>query len=209
MNDSGTESSRNVLFVVAGPSGAGKKVVLDRVRAEDSGLVYSVSATTRSPRPGEVEGREYYFMTPGEFSTTAEAGEFLEYADVHGQRYGTLESELDRLLAAGMDVVLEVDVQGAAAVRRKYPEAVSVFIVPPRFEVLRERLASRGSEDAESLERRIETARNELRQKDKFDYIVVNDKLEDAVAEVQRIIRDERCRSDRQKQKVCEGETTK
>jgi len=208
MNDSGTESRRNVLFVVAGPSGAGKKAVLDRVRAEDSGLVYSVSATTRSPRPGEVEGREYYFMTPEEFSTTAEAGEFLEYADVHGHLYGTLESEVDRLLATGKDIVLEVDVQGAEAVREKYPEAVLVFIVPPCFEVLRERLARRGSEDAESLERRIETARNEWRQQHKFDCIVVNDKLDDAVAEVQKIIRDERCRSDRQKQKVSEGETT-
>ncbi len=207
MNDSGTESRRNVLFVVSGPSGAGKKAVLDGVSAEDSGLVYSVSATTRSPRAGEIEGREYYFMTSDEFSTTAEAGEFLEYANVHGELYGTLKSEVDKLLATDMEIVLELDVQGAEAVRAKYPEAVLVFIVPPRFEVLRERLASRGSEDAESLERRLETARNELRQKDIFDYIVVNDKLDDAVAEVQKIIRDERCRSDRQKQKVCEGET--
>ena len=207
MNDSGTESRRNVLFVVAGPSGAGKKAVLDGVRTENSRLVYSVSATTRSPRVGEVEGREYYFMTPDEFRTTARSGGFIEYAEVHGEMYGTLESELDRLLASGMDVILEIDVQGADAVRKKYPEAVLVFVVPPRFEVLRERLASRGSENAESLERRLETARNELCQKDKFDYIVVNDKLDDAVAQMQKIIRDKRCRSDRQKQKVCKGET--
>jgi len=207
MNDSGTELRQNVLLVVAGPSGAGKKAVLDRVRAEDSGLVYSVSATTRSPRPGEKEGREYYFMTPDQFSTTVRAGEFLEHAEVHGNLYGTLESEVDRLLATGMDVVLEVDVQGVETLRKKYPEAVSVFIVPPHFEVLRERLASRGSEDAQSLERRIETARNEWLQKDKFDHIVVNDNLDDAVTEVENIIRDERCRANRQKQKICEGET--
>jgi len=208
MNDSGTEPHRGVLFVVAGPSGAGKKAVLDWVRAEDQRLVYSVSVTTRSPRPGEEKGREYYFMTRDKFRAAVEAGEFIEYADVHGELYGTLESEIDRLCATGKDIILEVDVQGAEAVRAKYSDAVLVFIVPPEFEALRERLASRGSEDAKSLERRIETARNELRQKDKFDYIVVNDKLEDAVAEVQKIICDERCRSNGLQQNVCEGETT-
>jgi len=208
MNDSGTEPHRGVLFVVAGPSGAGKKAVLDRVRAEDQGLVYSVSATTRSPRPGEEEGREYYFMTREEFLAAVETGEFLEFADVHGELYGTLESEMYRLLATGMDVVLEVDVQGAEAVRAKYADAVLVFIVPPEFEVLRERLASRGSEDAASVERRIETARRELRQKDKFDHIVVNDNLEVAVGAVQKIICDERRRPNKLEQNVSEGEMT-
>jgi len=197
-----------VLFVVTGPSGAGKKAVMDRVRAQDPQLGYSVSATTRAPRPGEENRREYYFMTSTEFRAAVDADRFIEYADVHGDLYGTLESEVEKLRATDKDVVLELDVQGAAAVRAKYPDAVLIFIVPPRFEVLRERLVSRGSEDHASVERRLDTARAELRQIDKFDYVVVNDRLEDAVADVRAIIRAERCRAHRQNLNTCKGDTT-
>jgi len=208
VNESSIETRQPLLLVVAGPSGTGKKAVMDRVRADDPGLVYSVSATTRARRADEEHGREYYFMTRDEFRAAVEAGKFLEHAEVHGDLYGTLDAEVDRLRATGKDMVLELDVQGAAAVRRKYPDAVLVFVVPPQFDVLRERLASRGSEDAASIERRIDTARIEMKQLDKFDYVVLNDKLDEAVADVRSIIRAERCRATRQMGDTMEGQTT-
>jgi len=199
MSDSHTVIRDPVLFVIAGPSGAGKKTILDRVRAADPGLAYSVSATTREPRTDEQHGREYYFMSREEFLSAVADDRFIEHAEVHGELYGTLESQIDKLTACGKDVILELDVQGAEAVRRKYSGAVLVFVIPPKFEVLRERLTARGSENAASTARRIETARAELRQLDKFDYVVVNDKLEDAVSDLLAIICAERCRSSRQK----------
>ncbi len=197
----------SMLMVVAGPSGTGKKTVLDQVRAADKMLASSVSATTRSPRPDEQDGREYYFLSKQEFLDRVEAGDFVEYAEVHGNLYGTLKSELVRLRGTELDTVLELDVQGAVAVRELYPDAILIFIAPPRFEVLAERLARRGSEDARTVARRLDTARVELGRMDEFDYIVVNDKLDEAVADVKSIIRAERCRAKRRLSKLKIGDT--
>jgi len=194
-------------MVVAGPSGTGKKTVLDQVRAADKMLASSVSATTRLPRPDEQDGREYYFLSKQEFLDRVEAGDFVEYAEVHGNLYGTLKSELVRLRGTELDTVLELDVQGAVAVRELYPDAILIFIAPPRFEVLAERLARRGSENARTVARRLDTARVELGRMDEFDYIVVNDKLDEAVADVKSIIRAERCRAKRRLSKLKIGDT--
>jgi guanylate kinase len=200
-------SRKSMVLVVSGPSGAGKKTVLDRVREHDTTLATSVSATTREPRPGEKEGDDYYFLSTEEFLEKVEANEFLEHAEVHGELYGTLKKEIERFLSPETDVILELDVQGAAAVRELYADAVLVFIVPPQFDALTDRLANRGSEDAEDVATRLETARDEWQRMDEFDYIVVNDKLEDAVADVEAVIRAERCRSRRRVLNTDEGDT--
>lgn len=171
------------LFVVSGPAGAGKGTILERVRSSRPDLALSVSATTRPPRAGEQEGVSYYFMDEGEFRSRVAAGEFLEWADVHGNLYGTLKSEVEAKLNDG-SLVLEIDPQGAFNVQAMMPQCVMVFIAPPSVEVLRERLVHRGSETPETLERRMADAVEELACADRYDEIVVNDDLDVAVAEM-------------------------
>ena len=173
-------SFKPTLFVVSGPSGAGKGTLVDRVRSLYPGLGLTVSATTRSPRPGEVDGKSYYFLSPEEFSRRIEAGEFVEWAEVHGHRYGTLVSEVSSLLAQGSSLVLEIDVQGALQVREKFPEAVLIFIAPPSLDELRARLVGRGTETPESIELRLANAEHELSLAPRYDEIIVNDDLDDA-----------------------------
>ena len=149
----------------------------------------SVSATTRRPRPGETHGVDYWFLTDEEFDRRVEAGDFVEWAEYSGRRYGTLRSELHRVLATGRPVVLEIEVQGARQVRRTMPEAVQVFIVPPSREALRVRLVGRGTDPPEEVERRLGVAEEELAARSEFGHVVVNDRLEDAVERLAEIVR--------------------
>ncbi len=185
------------LFVVSSPSGAGKSAILSRARADDPSLLFSVSATTRPPRKGEQDGREYYFLERDEFMRRVDAGEFIEWAEVHGNLYGTLRSEMDRLAASGHDAIIEIDVQGAASLREQACTMVSVFIMPPSLEELERRLLGRGTETPEVVALRIGNARHELEQYRHYDFVVVNDDLDTAVADFKAIIRARRCRVER------------
>lgn len=198
--------TNSMTIVVAGPSGAGKHTVLDRVMKNDPRLVCSVSATTREPRSGEEDGRDYQFMSRQDFIARVEADEFIEYAEVHGELYGTLKKELERLRGLDCDPILELDVQGAAAARSLCSPVVMIFVAPPRFNVLEDRLARRGSEDSETVAIRLETARREMKRLNEFDYIVVNDELDEAVTDMEAIIRAERCRVERHHVNVHEGD---
>ena len=172
------------LFVVSGPSGAGKGTLLDIVRKQHLGLGLTVSATTRTPRPGEIDGVNYYFLDDSDFEQKVEAGQFLEWAHVHGHSYGTLKSEVDDKLSQGQSLILELDVQGAFNVRKQYPDAVLIFIEPPSLQVLKERLEARGTEDEASLELRLKNAQTELDAADRYDVRIVNDKLDIAAKEM-------------------------
>ena len=153
-------------------------------------LQLSVSATTRPPRPGERDGVDYYFLTPEQFEARVEQGEFLEHATYSGNRYGTLAAEIERRTSDGTPVVLEIELQGARQVRERLPDAVAVFIAPPSTEALRARLVGRGTDTPEQVDERLRTAALELEAKDEFAHVVVNDRLEDATAELEQIVRD-------------------
>lgn len=186
----GASTSR--LFVVSGPSGAGKGTLVALVRKQLPGLGLTVSATTRRPREGEVDGVSYFFLDPDEFQRRIDAGDFVEWANVHGHKYGTLASEVDRNLSQGSSVILEIDVQGALQVKERFPEAVLIFIKPPSLEVLRERLVGRGTESEDSLELRLENARGELALADRYDEVILNDDKHRAATELaQTILRHE------------------
>ena len=177
------------LFVISGPSGAGKGTLLAELRKQRPDLGLTVSATTRSPRPGEVDGTSYYFLSDEEFRRRIAAGEFVEWAEVHGHLYGTLVSEVKRLLAKGHSLVLEIDVQGALNVRKVYPDAVLVFIEPPSLQVLEERLRGRGTEDEASIELRLKNARHEMELADQYDVRIVNDTVDRAAQELGSVMR--------------------
>ena len=177
------------LFVISGPSGAGKGTLLAELRKQRPDLGLTVSATTRSPRPGEVDGTSYYFLSDEEFRRRIAAGEFVELAEVHGHLYGTLVSEVKRLLAKGHSLVLEIDVQGALNVRKVYPDAVLVFIEPPSLQVLEERLRGRGTEDEASIELRLKNARHEMELADQYDVRIVNDTVDRAAQELGSVMR--------------------
>ncbi|MCW2966235.1 MAG: guanylate kinase [Solirubrobacteraceae bacterium] len=151
-------------------------------------LQLSVSATTRSPRPGEQHGVDYWFLSDADFAERVAAGDFVEHATYSGRHYGTLRSELDRRTNAGVPVVLEIELQGARQVREAMPEAVQIFIAPPSQDALRARLVGRGTDDPEQIEARLRTARDELAAQDEFGHVVVNDRLEDAVAALETIV---------------------
>jgi guanylate kinase len=177
------------VFVITGPSGVGKGTLIRGLLARVPELELSVSATTRQPRPGERDGVDYHFLTDAEFDRKVAAGAFVEHAAYSGRRYGTLRSELERRTAAGIPVVLEIEVQGARQVRRTLPSAVQVFIVPPSGQALRERLVGRGTDDPEEIERRLAVAERELAAQGEFDHHVVNDRQEDAVEALERLVR--------------------
>ena len=180
------------VFVITGPSGVGKGTLIRALRERVRGLELSISATTREPRSGEEDGVDYHFLTAENFAARADAGDFLEHATFSGNRYGTLRSEIERVLDAGNSVVLEIEVQGARQVRAALGDvAVLIFIAPPSPEILRERLAGRGTDSEEAIERRLETAKQELEAQQEFKHVVVNEDLERAVGELEEIVRGE------------------
>ncbi len=179
------------LFIVSSPSGAGKTTLIRRILADPAfaGTIhFSVSHTTRPPRPGEVHGREYYFVAPDEFESLAAHDGFLEHAVYDGHRYGTSRGEVEPRLAAGIDVVLDIDVQGARQVRSRMPEVVKVFVFPPSRQVLEERLRTRGHNSPESIARRLGAAARELAEFGEYDYAIINDVLDAAVDELRSIV---------------------
>lgn len=185
--------SKGNLFIVTGPSGAGKGTVLGRVMPSMEDLHYSVSATTRAPREGEEDGVNYYFLRKEQFLEMIGQGAFLEHAEYVGNYYGTPAGPVDECLNKGMDVVLEIEVQGALIVKQKRPEAKLVFIIPPSFSDLELRLRSRGTETEETIAKRLEKAQEEYQMADQYDYIVLNDKVEKAADELRAIILASRC----------------
>ena len=181
-------------IVLAGPSGGGKTTVRSALLERRSDLVFSVSATTRSPRSGEEDGRDYRFMDRPEFEELIEAEELLEWAEVHGELYGTPRENLRRAWDDGVHLLMDIDVQGARQLRAVQPDAVMVFLLPPDYESLVTRLRGRGSEDAQAFRRRMRTALAELSEVERFDYVVVNRELEDTVRAVESVIAAERHR---------------
>ncbi|MGH2956844.1 MAG: guanylate kinase [Solirubrobacterales bacterium] len=179
------------VLVITGPSGVGKGTLIERLLERIPELELSVSATTREPRPGEVEGRDYHFLSPEEFERRVQAGEFLEHATYSGHRYGTLRSEVERRLREGRSVVLEIEVQGARQVRAAMPEAVLIFIAPPDPAALRQRLEGRGTDSPEAIERRLRTAEQELEAQGEFPHVVVNDEVQNAASELEKLVRRE------------------
>lgn len=176
------------VFVITGPSGVGKGTLIRGLMERFPQLALSVSATTRSPRPGESDGVDYHFLPASEFESHVQAGDFVEHADYAGRRYGTLRSELEQRVAAGVPVVLEIEVQGARQVRAAMPEAVQVFIAPPSLDALRTRLIGRGTDGSEEVERRLAVAEQELAARDEFAHVVINDRLEEALGELAAIV---------------------
>jgi guanylate kinase len=177
------------VFVITGPSGVGKGTLIRGLLERVPELELSVSATTRAPRPGEEDGVDYHFLTPEQFEARVKAGDFVEHANYSGNRYGTLRSDLERRLASGAGVVLEIEVQGARQVRSAMPEAVAVFIAPPSRAALRARLVGRGTDSAEQVDERLRTAERELEAQPEFAHVVVNDRLEQATDELVEIVR--------------------
>src|SRR5215213_7491020 len=195
---------RGTLFVVSSPSGGGKGTIIRHVLAVVKNLSYSVSYTTRAPRHGEVDGREYFFISREVFDEMVAGGEFLEWACVHGNFYGTARRQIAEETGAGIDIVLEVDVQGAASVRQLLMDSVSIFILPPSYEVLRERLIARGTDPPEELEIRLRNAPEELKQYSAFDYVIINDEIKKASHQLASIVYAERARCMRQESLVRE-----
>jgi guanylate kinase len=177
------------VFVITGPSGVGKGTLIRGLLERVPELELSVSATTRSPRPGERDSVDYHFLDPDEFQARIQAGDFVEHATYSGNRYGTLRSELQRYLDAGVPVVLEIEVQGARQVRQAMPEAVAVFIAPPSLEALRARLVGRGTDSSEQVDKRLRTAERELAAQPEFAHVVINDRLEQATDELVEVVR--------------------
>ncbi len=178
----------NFLLVLSAPSGGGKTTLAKALLAARPDTAYSVSATTRGPRDAEEHGKAYYFLTPLEFERRVAAGEFLEWAEYAGNRYGTLRSEVERIFAAGKHAVLDIEVQGARKVRANFPEAVHVYVLPPSAAVLLERLQGRGDLPPEVVRRRVQTAVQELSAVGEYDYVVINDRLELAVAQLAAVL---------------------
>ncbi|HEY8226878.1 MAG TPA: guanylate kinase [Pyrinomonadaceae bacterium] len=190
------------LFVVSSPSGGGKGTLIRRVLDAVPNLSYSVSYTTRAPRNGEVNGREYFFVNRDTFEKMVSAGEFLEWACVHGNLYGTAKKQVAEETAAGVDIILEVDVQGAASIRGLMLDAVSIFILPPSYEILKTRLIARGTDTPEQLAVRLKNAPEELEQFSCFDYVIINDNVDRAADQLAAIIYGERARCERQEKLV-------
>lgn len=182
-------SAHGNLYVVSGPAGVGKGTIVAEVRKRIPNVGFSVSCTTRAPRPGlDEEGKTYYFLSEADFLKHVNEGDFLEYASVHGHYYGTRKDIVQKTLDSGQDIILEIDVQGAFAVKEKMPEALLIFIKPPSFEELAKRLKGRASESETEQQLRLSNAQKELACADRYDYAIINDRLEDAVSDFIKIM---------------------
>ncbi len=188
---------RGDLFVISAPSGAGKSTLCNMLMKRLPGLAFSVSHTTRPPRNDEVDGRDYFFVSEEEFERLASKGAFLEWARVHGHFYGTSRDHVMEYLSKGVDVILDIDVQGARQVREKFPGAVTIFILPPSWKILEERLLRRGSEDAEAVRLRLQNALKEMDEVTSYRYTIVNDRLEEASNELVSVVTATRSRTPR------------
>jgi guanylate kinase len=189
------------LFIVTAPSGAGKTTLVRLLAENDARIGVSVSHTTRPPRPGEENGREYHFTSVPDFLERVERNEFLEWAEVHGNHYGTSRRSIEVETARGRDVLLEIDWQGARQVRKALPRATGVFVLPPSMAVLEARLSGRGTDSAEVIQRRIAAAQEEMRHVDEFDYVIINDDLRQAVLDLTAIVQAARLRCANQRQR--------
>ena len=189
------------VFIVTAPSGAGKTSLVRALLARDALVHLSVSDTTRTPRKGEEDGRDYHFVSPERFTALLEAGEFLESAQVYGNYYGTSEAWIRQQIAQDEDVLLEIDWQGAQQVRKVFPQAIGIFVLPPSMEVLKTRLSGRGTDSADVIARRIAAARDEMRHVEEFDYVIINDDLQQASRDLQSIVSASRLRNGNQRQR--------
>ena len=186
------------IIVLSAPSGAGKTTIIKEVRDRMGPMGYSVSHTSRKPRPGEKNGVHYHFVTPQVFEEMVERGDFVEWAKVYGDYYGTSRKALEEELQKGLDILLDVDPVGARNIKQQFPEAILIFIVPPSLEELKRRLIRRGTESAEAVAKRLQRAEAEVAEATYYDYVVINDDLGNAVADVMAIVRAGRCRTARQ-----------
>lgn len=194
---------KNILIVISGFSGSGKGTIMKRLIEErEEQYALSVSATTRQPRPGEVHGREYFFVSDEEFQSMIEKDELIEHAGYVGHFYGTPKDYVERQLALGKDVILEIEIQGALKIKEKYPDALLLFVTPPSAHILKERLAGRGTEDEATIRSRLKRAAEEAEGMEHYDYLVVNDDLEQCVATVHAIIENEHCRMVRNQKNI-------
>ena len=187
-------AEKGKLIVISGPSGAGKSTVVNRAIQGRDDMCFSTSVTTRAPRPGEVDGKDYFFIDEDRFQEMVEHGELLEHARYVAHSYGTPKAFVEKQMAAGFNVILDIEVQGARQVKERSPEAVLIFILPPSMEELRRRLENRGTDSAEVIDARLRRAREELKEASIYDYIIVNDKLDEAAAEFAAILKAEHCR---------------
>ncbi|MGN0144553.1 MAG: guanylate kinase [Clostridium sp.] len=200
-----SNKGRGLLIVISGPSGAGKGTICKSFLERNTEVAISVSATTRSPREGEVEGVNYYFMSKEQFKKKIDDNDFLEYAEVYDNFYGTPKSNVEELLESGKDVILEIDIQGALKVKENTEEGVFIFILPPSMEELKARIIKRGSETPESLMKRFKSAYKEINFISRYNYAVVNDEVETAVEKLEAIINAEKCRVDRIKHSILDS----
>jgi guanylate kinase len=187
-------STSGSLFMVAAPSGAGKSTLVNALLAQEPTIKLSISHTTRTPRPGEQNGREYHFVTVDEFMKKRDAGDFLEYAEVHGNFYGTSRVEIAGQMQAGTDILLEIDWQGAQQVKKKFPHAVGIFILPPSIVALEERLKKRGQDEQHVIIRRVLAAGGEMVHAPEFEYVIINQEFAVALSELTAIVKATRCR---------------
>ena len=190
--------TRGLLFVITAPSGGGKSSLIAKLLEDERGLALSVSYTTRAPRPGEQNGREYHFVDLPAFEAMLERGEFLESAEVHGHRYGTSQKVIDEVRASGRDLLLEIDWQGAAQVRRLYPESIGIFILPPSMAELERRLRKRAQDAEAVIRRRLNNAAEEMSHAAEFKYAIINNNFDDARLDLRAIVRAERLATGRQ-----------
>ena len=189
------------LYIVAAPSGAGKTTLVRMLLEKDPDIRLSISSTTRAPRPGELDGREYHFIDTMNFKAMISRGEFLEWAEVHGNFYGTSKRWIETEMALGHDVLLEIDWQGAQQVRRVFPEATGIFILPPSIDALKDRLSGRRTDSAETIARRLAAAKDEMRHVDEFEYVIINDDLQRAFGNLFSIISASRLQYETQRQR--------
>ena len=191
-----------LLVVISGPSGAGKGTLCNLIKKDFPDMYYSISATTRNPRQGEIHGVDYLFMSKEEFLELRDANGCLEWAEVYGNYYGTLRSQVEDNIAQGKDVILEIDIQGALHVKKQYPEGIFIFIVPPSIEELRRRIESRGKDSPETIAKRMKSAHAELAYVSEYDYVIVNDEIETAATKLKSVIIAEKCRPHRRTIKI-------